>query len=121
MKGKSKRTQIDHIVDNSRKVERSTQKSMRRENSHYLKNSWFTFAGIAGVFRSIMMFLFNNTSGSEYRMPTFEPVLPELIRRNNSDKRWYKTHVPKSMRAGLTTSEVLTLRKKIYHSKEIYV
>ncbi len=117
MKGKSKRTQMDHIVDNSRKVERSMQKSVRRETSHYLKNSyssWFAFAAIAGVFRSIMRFLFNSTSSPEYGMPTIGPVLPELVRQNNSDKRWYKTHIPKSMRKGLTCLETTQLRKKVY-------
>lgn len=125
MKGKSKRIQMSHIVDNSRKVERSMQKSMRREDLHYLKrsffSSFFSFAAIAGIFRSILTFLFNNTSGPDYGLPSVGPVLPELIRQNNSNRRWYKTHVPKFMRNGLNHLEITQLRQKVYAGQVRYV
>jgi len=118
---KAHRKQMN-LVDNSRKVERSMQKSMRRESSHYLKTPhWFSFAAIVGIFSSILKFFFNNTFGSDYDMPTVGPVLPELVRQNNSRKRWYKTHVPKSMRKGLTHLETTLLRQKVYAGQIRYV
>ena len=123
MKGKAKRKQMNFVLDNSRKVERSMQKSMRRESSHHLKSSsWFSFALIAGIFSSILKFFFNNISGPDCgSMPTIGPVLPELIGQNNSRKRWYKTHVPKSMRKGLTHLETTLLRQKVYAGQVRYV
>jgi len=111
-----------NYVDNSRKVERSMQKSMRREDTHHLKSSsWFSFAAIVGIFSSILKFFFNNTFGSDYDMPTIGPVLPELVSQNNSRKRWYKTHVPKFMRKGLTHLEITLLRQKVYAGQVRYV
>ena len=125
MKEKFKRRHSGHLgisPNDYGKVERSTQKSMRRENSHYLKTfSWFSLAVIAGVFSSILKFFFNNTSSPDYSIPTIGSVLPELIRQNNSDKKWYKTHVPKSMRKGLTRLETTQLRQKVYSEQMRYV
>ena len=44
-------------------------------------------------------------------------VVPWLVRQNNSNKKWYKTHVPKSMRRGLTNREKTTVRRSVYSGR----
>lgn len=128
MKEKMKRRHLGHLstpANDYGKVDRLQQKSMRKENSFHLKNfssSWFSFAAMVGIFSSILKFFFNNTSGFYgYDYDTKGPVAPEIIHNNNSRKRWYKTHVPKSMRKGLTHLETTQLRQKIYAGQVRYV
>lgn len=125
MKEKFKRRHTGHLgtpANDYGKVNRSNQKSMRREQSHYLKNSsWFSFAGIIGVLSKLMTFLFNNTNSCTEGVRSFGPVLPQYVRQNNSHKRWYKTHIPKSMRKDLTHLETTQLRQKVYAGQVRYV
>ena len=124
MKVKSRRLEMNHVVDNSRKAERSMQKSMRREKTHYpgSPSSWFSLVTVAAVFKEIFNFLFNNTTSCYYGdVANYGPVLPEYVRNNNSNKSWYKTHVPKFMREGLTHLEVTQLRQKVYAGQVRYV
>ena len=123
MKGKAKRTQMNHTVGDYGKADRAVQKSMRKESEQSQQNyaTYGFIAGVIAVFSKILKFFFNNDSSSDYTKPTFSPVLPRMVRENNSNKRWYKTHVPKSMRSGLTHLEVTQLRQKVYASRVIYV
>lgn len=126
MKGKARRKQFG--FENTKeygKVDRLEQKSIGKEVTHYQKSYSGGFVGgILSVLGRFIKFFFNNSNSVVNDKPVryFNPVKDILLESNpNRYKGWYKTHVPKSMRAGLTTSEILTLRKKIYHSKEIYV
>ena len=124
MKEKFKRRHMNNSVVNiNGKVDRAAQKSMRKESEHS-QNDIATYGFIAGIiaaFSKILKFLFNNTSSPDYSIPTFKSLLPQYVRENNSNKRWYKTHVPKSMRKGLTHLETTLLRKEVYSSRVIYV
>lgn len=120
MKGKSRRTLMRHEVSDFGKVDRGVQKSMNKEVKHYLNIvNGGIFNTIKVILHNIFRFLFNNESTDN--MPYYGPVIPELIRNNNSDKKWYKTHVPKSMRKGLTNREKTTLRRSIYSKSIRYV
>ena len=121
MKEKMKRrVQMRYEISDHGKIDRVVQKSMNKEVTHYLNiiNSGF-FNSIKVFLRNVFRFFFSNES--RYNMPYFGPVIPWLIRQNNSDKRWYKTHVPKSMRKGLTNREKTTLRRSIYNKSMRYV
>lgn len=120
MKGKSKRMQMRYETSEYVKIDRVVQKSMNKEVQHYLNiaNGGF-FNTIKAILHNIFQFLFNNESREN--MPYYGPVLPYLTRQNNSNKKWYKTHVPKSMRKGLTNRETTTLRRSIYSKSIKYV
>ena len=121
MKGKSRRTQMRHEVSDYGKVDRVVQKSKNKELQHYINvaNGGF-FNTIKVILHNIFRFLFNNET-LESPLPYFKPVIPELLRQNNSSKNWYKTHVPKSMRKRLTHRETTTLRRSIYSKHLKYV
>ena len=114
MKEKMKRrVQMRHEVSDHGKIDRVVQKSMSKESQHYLNviNGGF-FGTIKALLYNIFNFFFNNES--RHNMPYFGPVIPWLVRQNNSNKKWYKTHVSKSMRKGLTNREKTSLRRVVY-------
>lgn len=39
------------------------------------------------------------------------------MRENNSTKKWYKQHVPKGLRKGLTNRERMQMRIRFFHDK----
>ena len=103
MKGKSKRLQMRHEVSEHGKIDRVIQKSFSKKEKHLLR---IVNGGLWNSFRLVLsklfIFFFNNESLEGVRH--FGPVLPHEIRENNSNKKWYKTHVPKSMRKEFQTS-----------------
>ncbi len=113
MKGKSKRLQVNHGVGSYGKVDRVVQKSFSREEKHLLRtvNGGF-WNNVMLIFSKLFRFFFNNESLEGVRH--FGPVLPHEVTENNSGKKWYKTHLPKSMRKGKTNREKTTVRQSIY-------
>jgi len=121
MKEKMKRrVQLKHEVSDHGKIDRVVQKSMNREKDHYLNIiNGGIFNSIKVFLRNVFRFFFQNET--KHNMPYFGPVMPDLSGQNNSDKKWYKTHVPKSMRKGLTNRETTTLRRSIQRKRPKYI
>ncbi len=120
MKNRRSDREINNHYLNTGKADRVVQKSFSKEEKHLLRtvNGGF-WNSVLLAFSKLLRFFFNNESLEGMRY--FGPVLPDEITENNSGKRWYKTHVPKSMRKGLTHREVTTLRRQTNSKKIKYV
>ena len=120
MKGKSKRTQMRHEVSDYGKVDRVVQKSLNKESTHfkekYSGSSILVILAILGKF--IKSFFNPRRSPVSNPLRFYTPLKEPLLEPNpNRYKTWYKTHVPKSLRKGLSSKEVTDLRKKFYRLK----
>ncbi len=120
MKNRRSDREISNHYLNTGKVDRVVQKSKNKEVNHYLEtiNGGF-FNIIKAVIHNIFKFFLDNETTDN--MPSFSYVAPDLRRQNNSDKKWYKTHAPKSIRKGLTHRETTTVRRLIHSKKRKYV
>ena len=98
MKGKSRRTLVRHEVSDFGKVDRAVQKSYRKEMT--IKSKSDNYGVWNRVYSAIKKF--------------FKYIF--AIGGNH-----YKTHIPKSMRKGLTNSQIIKLRKRIHASGKRYV
>lgn len=98
MKGKSKRIEIRHEFSDQGKVDRDVEKSFKKEMAIKSKSdNYGVWNRIYSAIKRFFKYIFAIGGNS------------------------YKTHIPKSMRKGLTNTQIIKLRKRIHASGKRYV